>query len=75
MEDKLIIITALILVGLLAATQDIATEGLAFKLLTKSERGLGGTLKTSGGIIGNILGVGAALTIYEYFGWSVTVYF
>jgi predicted MFS family arabinose efflux permease len=73
MEDKLIIIMALILVGLLAATQDIATEGLAFKLLTKSERGLGGTLKSSGGIIGNILGVGAALAIYEYFGWSVTV--
>ena len=72
-EDKLIIITALILVGLLAATQDIAAEGLAFKLLTKSERGLGGTLKTSGGIIGNILGVGGALTVYEYFGWSLTV--
>ena len=72
-EDKLIIIISLVLVGLLAASQDIATEGLAFKLLNINERGLGGTLKTTGGIIGNIVGVGGALAIYEYFGWSVTI--
>lgn len=73
MEDKAIIIFSLVLVGLLSATQDIAAEGLAYKILKKSERGFGGTLKTIGGIFGYILGAGAALSIYEKMGWSTTV--
>jgi len=73
MEDKIIIIFSLVLVGLLSTTQDIATEGLAYKILKKSERGFGGTLKTIGGIFGYIIGAGVALSIYEKVGWSATV--
>jgi MFS family permease len=72
-EDKAIIIFSLILVGLLSATQDIATEGLAYKILKKSQRGFGGTLKTIGGILGYIVGAGIALSIYEKVGWSATI--
>jgi len=72
-EDKIIIILSLILVGLLSATQDIGTEGLAYKILLKNERGFGGTLKTIGGIVGQIVGVGIALAVYEQYGWSFTV--
>lgn len=72
-EDKAIIIISLIAVGLLSATQDIATEGLAYKILTKNERGFGGTLKTIGGILGYIIGAGVALSMYEKIGWSATI--
>lgn len=72
-EDKAIIVFSLVLVGLLSATQDIATEGLAYKILKKSERGFGGTLKTIGGIFGYIIGAGVALSIYEKIGWSATI--
>jgi MFS family permease len=72
-HDKAIIIFSLILVGLLSATQDIATEGLAYKILKKSERGFGGTLKSIGGILGYIIGAGIALSLYENIGWSATI--
>jgi MFS family permease len=72
-EDKTIIIFFLVLVGLLSATQDIAAEGLAYKILKKSERGFGGTLKTIGGIFGYIIGAGVALSIYEKIGWGATI--
>ncbi len=72
-EDKAIIIISLIAVGLLSATQDIATEGLAYKILAKNERGFGGTLKTIGGILGYIIGAGVALSMYEKIGWSATI--
>ncbi len=72
-EDKTIIIISLIAVGLLSATQDIATEGLAYKILAKNERGFGGTLKTIGGILGYIIGAGVALSMYEKIGWNATI--
>ena len=72
--DKEIIFLSLVLIGLLSATQDIATEGFAYKILKKSERGFGGTLKTIGGILGYVLGAGVALSIYEKVGWEMTIY-
>ncbi|MDY0326929.1 MAG: MFS transporter [Arcobacteraceae bacterium] len=72
-ENKTMIIVSLIAVGLLSATQDIAVEGLTYKILTKKERGFGGTLKTIGGILGYIIGAGVALSIYEKIGWGATI--
>ena len=73
-KDKEIIYLLLVLIGLLSATQDIATEGFAYKILKKSERGFGGSLKTIGGILGYVLGAGVALSIYEKIGWEMTIY-
>jgi len=72
--DKGIVFISLVVIGLLSATQDIATEGLAYKILKKSERGFGGTLKTIGGILGYVLGAGVALSIYEQVGWEITIF-
>jgi len=72
--DKEIVFISLVLIGLLSATQDIATEGLAYKILKKSERGFGGTLKTIGGILGYVLGAGIALSVYEKIGWEMTIF-
>lgn len=73
-NDKEVIFLLLVIIGLLSATQDIAAEGFAYKLLKKSERGFGGSLKTIGGILGYVLGAGVALSIYEKVGWEMTIY-
>jgi len=72
--DKEVVFISLVFIGLLSAAQDIATEGLAYKILKKSERGFGGTLKTIGGILGYVLGAGIALSIYEKVGWEMTIF-
>lgn len=72
-EDKTIIIALLIAIGLISATQDIATDGLAYKILAKEERGFGGTLQAIGGNLGYIIGAGVALSMYEKIGWSATI--
>lgn len=73
LQDKAIIIAALVVIGILSATQDIAAEGLAYKILAVDERGFGGSLKTIGGIVGYIIGGGISLNIYESYGWQVTI--
>jgi predicted MFS family arabinose efflux permease len=54
----------------LSSTQDIATDGLSFCLLSKSERGMGNGIQAAGGMLGNMLGGGAVLMVYPYLGWT-----
>lgn len=70
-----LIFAACLLFGFFSATQSIATDALAFKLLSEENRGIGNSIKVSGNLLGHILGGGAALVIYEYWGWSVSLYF
>ncbi len=55
---------------LLSATQDIASDGLAVRLLRPEERGLGNGIQVGGYFLGQILGGGIALMLYGHFGWS-----
>lgn len=64
------IFAALLLFNLLAATQDVATDGLAVRLLAPSERGLGNGLQVGAYRIGMILGGGALLWLFARAGWS-----
>ena len=54
----------------LSSTQDIATDGLACRLLSAEERGLGSGIQSAGGMLGNMLGGGAVLMLYPYLGWK-----
>lgn len=65
------IFAALVLFNLLAATQDVATDGLAVRLLSPSERGLGNGIQVGAYRIGMILGGGALLWVFAKSGWSV----
>jgi MFS family permease len=65
------IFAALLLFNLLAATQDVATDGLAVRLLSTPERGLGNGLQVGAYRIGMILGGGALLWLFAQAGWSV----
>jgi MFS family permease len=58
---------------LLAATQDIASDGLAVTILRQGERGLGNGLQVGGYYLGQILGGGLILVIFSRFGWTVAV--
>ncbi|NEP57134.1 MAG: MFS transporter [Symploca sp. SIO2G7] len=60
----------IVLVISLAATQDIATDALAIKLLKPSERGLGNSIQTAGAYLGGILGGGGLLVLLGYWGWT-----
>ncbi|MFC1705664.1 pantetheine-phosphate adenylyltransferase [Planctomycetota bacterium] len=63
---------ATLLLNLLCATQDIATDGLAVDLLAPSERGLANGLQVAGYRLGMIAGGGVLLVCYEQLGSTVT---
>ncbi len=62
------LLTAVFVANVLAATQDIATDGLAIDLLAPDERGLGNAIQVGGYRLGMILGGGGLLVVYEQLG-------
>lgn len=58
---------------LLAATQDVATDGLAVRLLWREDRGLGNGIQVGGYYLGQILGGGLVLVLVDRFGWSIAL--
>ena len=58
---------------LLAATQDIATDGLAVRILPADERGVGNGVQVGGFYLGQILGGGLVLFLVGRIGWSVAI--
>ncbi|MEM1177860.1 MAG: MFS transporter [Acidobacteriota bacterium] len=55
---------------LLSATQDIATDGLSVRALTEDERGPGNGLQVGGYYLGQVLGGGLLLWLFDSLGWS-----
>jgi len=66
------LLSAVFLLNLLAATQDIATDGLAVDLLAMRERGLANGVQVAGYRVGMIVGGGALLILHEQLGMSGT---
>lgn len=64
-----LVFVALVIFNLLAATQDIATDGLAVILLGTRERGLGNGIQVGAYRLGMIVGGGLLLWIYARAGW------
>lgn len=58
----------------LAATQDIATDALAVRLLAPQERGWGNGIQSAGRAVGGILGGGVMLLVLNRLGWQVSVW-
>lgn len=61
----------LFLVNLFAATQDIATDGLAVRILASEERGLGNGIQVSAYRVGIIIGGGLLLLVLDSIGWAL----
>jgi len=62
------LLAAFVFLNLLAATQDIATDGLAVELLSRGERGLANGLQVAGYRLGMVVGGGALLILHERLG-------
>lgn len=69
-DDFSLVYALCLAVALLAATQDIAVDGLACRLLPESSRGFGNGLQIAGGLAGNMVGGGLILMLYPQIGWS-----
>ncbi|MDY7230425.1 MFS transporter [Hyalangium rubrum] len=67
------LLAAVLLVNLLAATQDVATDGLAVNLLTSREMGLGNGIQVAAYRVGMILGGGLMLVVFDATGWRPTL--
>lgn len=65
-----IFLIGVLLVNTSAATQDVATDGLAVKMLPESWRGLGNSIQVAGFKAGMILSGSLLLLSIDAFGWS-----
>lgn len=63
------LLVTLLCFNLVSATQDVATDGLAVRLLDARQRGLGNGIQTGGYRFGMILGGGLLLWISAQHGW------
>ncbi len=68
--DLRVVLIAFLFTNLLAAAQDIATDGLAVDLLTEKDRGWANGIQVAGYRIGMVIGGGALLAIYDWVHWS-----
>jgi len=68
--DFTLIIMLMILAFIASATQDIATDIFAIRVLSASEKSIGNGIQSSGSFIGSLFGTGVLLLAYHYFGWQ-----
>ncbi len=68
-----LLLAAVLGVNLLAATQDVATDGLAVNLLSARELGLGNGVQVAAYRVGMILGGGLMLVVFDMAGWRPTL--
>lgn len=72
--DFSLLYTLCLLLTLCYATQDIAVDGLACRLLTPTERGIGNGLQTAGGLLSWLIGGGLVLILYPHIGWRACLW-
>ena len=69
-HDLTFVLWAFLITNLLAAAQDIATDGLAVDLLNDKDRGWANGIQVAGYRMGMVVGGGALLAIYDYLQWN-----
>lgn len=57
----------------LSATQDIAVDAIAVRLLGADERGTGNGVQLAGVSLGTVLGGGVCLVVYDRAGWTAAI--
>lgn len=68
--DFTLIIILMLLAFVASATQDIATDIFAIRVLSASEKSIGNGIQSSGSFIGSLFGTGVLLLAYHYLGWQ-----
>jgi MFS family permease len=72
--DFKLIVFIMVFAFIASATQDIATDIFAIRILKKEERSLGNSMQAGGSFVGSLFGTGVLLIAYYYFGWSVLLF-
>lgn len=67
-QDLQVLGVGMLLASVLAATQDVATDGLAVALLADEDRGIGNGLQVGAYRLGMIVGGGGVLVVYDRLG-------
>lgn len=57
----------------LSATQDIAVDAIAVRLLATEERGTGNGVQLAGVSLGTVVGGGVCLVVYDRAGWTAAI--
>ena len=65
-----LILLGLAIMGTCCASQDIATDALAVRLLAPYERGMGNAIQGIGGALGRMIGGGGMLILLNRWGWT-----
>jgi len=73
LNDLKIVIFFSVIFAFFSASQDIALDALVFKTVSLKHRASANALKSSGGMLGMILGGGVGLILYEHLGWESTM--
>ncbi len=68
--DFVTIIVLMVVAFMLSATQDIASDAFAVRILAKKERGWGNSMQSSGNFLGTLFGSGVLLYLYTLIGWQ-----
>ena len=63
----------LLVMGVFAATQDVATDSLAVRASNAETRGLASGASTAGAYLGFLIGGGLWLVVYQHAGWAVSM--
>lgn len=73
-EGSIALFVAVFVFNLLAATQDVATDGLAVRLLNAQQRGLANGIQVGAYRFGMILGGGVLLWVFAHTNWQVAFF-
>lgn len=57
----------------LSATQDIAVDAVAVRVLSDAQRGTGNGIQISASYLGNLIGGGLCVIVYDRFGWVAAI--
>lgn len=68
--DFKLIIILMIIAFIASATQDIATDIFAIRILKPEEKSVGNGIQSGGSFIGSLFGTGVLLLAYYYLGWQ-----
>ncbi|MGM0550159.1 MAG: MFS transporter [Bacteroidota bacterium] len=64
------IIVLMIGAFIISATQDIASDALAVKILASNQRSYGNSMQSAGSFLGTLIGSGVLLYLYTVLGWQ-----
>jgi len=68
--DFKLIVVLMVIAFIASATQDIATDIFAIRVLGPGEKAIGNGIQSGGSFIGSLFGTGVLLLAYHYLGWQ-----